>query len=473
MIKQKSAFLIITLLVTFLSLLTLSLHAQIVIPEGVPVGPTRCYVWENGVRKQVPCNTPGTKTSNPSDGYRISRAQKRENKATAIANEAYDANERGFAFGRKGDWTNAIIAYQEAVNKNPNEKIYRDNLAKAKDWLEIQKREQQEQQQIQQNKIAISNMQQTIIAFTQTLNNSPSTGGLDFEGKNTNSNSDKTTTNSELQFGDPNIVDTRNIPSALPKGIENAIAGVYKNTPPGVSERVGKGFQAVMTKDWKVARVWFQEALKLDPDNEGLKKFIVLCDYSPDTKLVNNTTPEKIPVPEIFFYTPTSDEIKAYRENIKAIKETEKSGGQFLPNEANAFSDNFRKYVYSLNADDTKLFNALCEYTADFKQDKNLLLQKIPVPTSATYVPTSQEIEAYQENNRRSSDPVLWLAPITSPTGGFSEKFKKYVMSLNETEMTKFLSIQLPKEEDIKFLFPMELPLTTAEKLKAKIFGLY
>ena len=43
-------------------------------------------------------------------------------------------------------------------------------------------------------------------------------------------------------------------------------------------------------------------------------------------------------------------------------------------------------------------------------------------------------------------------------------------MSLNEKEMTKFLSIQLPKEEDIKFLFPMELPLTIAEKAKSNIF---
>jgi len=52
-----------------------------------------------------------------------------------------------------------------------------------------------------------------------------------------------------LQFGAPAAVDTRNTPSGLPKKIDDAIAGAYRDAPPGVIDRVRKGFQAVMVRD--------------------------------------------------------------------------------------------------------------------------------------------------------------------------------------------------------------------------------
>lgn len=70
----------------------------------------------------------------------------------------------------------------------------------------------------------------------------------------------------------------RNAASALPESLDNAIAGAYASAPPGVSERVHKGFQAVMVRDWKVAKAWFQEALKRDPSNAGLKRLVALTD---------------------------------------------------------------------------------------------------------------------------------------------------------------------------------------------------
>lgn len=77
---------------------------------------------------------------------------------------------------------------------------------------------------------------------------------------------------------DASVVDARNVPSGLPKGLDNAIASAYSDAPSGVSDRVRKGFQAVMSKDWKVAKAWFQDALNRDPTNAGLKRLVALTD---------------------------------------------------------------------------------------------------------------------------------------------------------------------------------------------------
>lgn len=79
---------------------------------------------------------------------------------------------------------------------------------------------------------------------------------------------------------DTSVVDARSVPSGLPKALDNAIASAYSSAPPGVSDRVRKGFQAVMERDWKVAKAWFQDALKRDPNNAGLKRLVALTDTS-------------------------------------------------------------------------------------------------------------------------------------------------------------------------------------------------
>ena len=80
---------------------------------------------------------------------------------------------------------------------------------------------------------------------------------------------------------DPMVVDARNVPSGLPKALDNAIATAYPDVPPGVSDRVRKGFQAVTMRDWKVAKAWFQDALNLNPGNLGLRRLVALTDSSP------------------------------------------------------------------------------------------------------------------------------------------------------------------------------------------------
>lgn len=79
---------------------------------------------------------------------------------------------------------------------------------------------------------------------------------------------------------DTSVVDARNVPSGLPKALDSAIAKAYSDAPPGVSDRVRKGFQAVMDRDWKVAKAWFQDALNRDSNNAGLKRLVALTDSS-------------------------------------------------------------------------------------------------------------------------------------------------------------------------------------------------
>lgn len=86
--------------------------------------------------------------------------------------------------------------------------------------------------------------------------------------------------------GDPMVVDTR-VPSGLPKAVDDAIAGVYASAPPGVGQRVSRGFQAVMAKDWNLAKVWFLDALKLDPDNANLKQLVATIDSSQQANTIH------------------------------------------------------------------------------------------------------------------------------------------------------------------------------------------
>jgi len=210
--------------------------------------------------------------------------------------EASAANDKGLDFYKKEDWANAVTFFQEAADKDPDDLVIRDNLAKAKLHLQIQQDEQLRiRQQEQQNKADVGNIQHAVQTFTQTLNAIPSSGALDFDQQHTasaNSNGNslgfmsngsstpQTTIAPDLQFYDAKIVDARNVSSGLPKFVDNAIADAYSKAPEGVSDRVRKGFQAVTDHDWILARAWFEDALNHDPDNAGLQRLVELADYT-------------------------------------------------------------------------------------------------------------------------------------------------------------------------------------------------
>lgn len=73
---------------------------------------------------------------------------------------------------------------------------------------------------------------------------------------------------------DPMVVDARNVPTGLPKSVEDNIP----KTPAG--DRVRKGFQAIMNHDWKVARAWFQDAHNHEPGDAGIKRLVDLAEYT-------------------------------------------------------------------------------------------------------------------------------------------------------------------------------------------------
>lgn len=79
---------------------------------------------------------------------------------------------------------------------------------------------------------------------------------------------------------DAQVVDACNVPAGLPKSVEDAIASAYSGSPSDVSDRVRKGFEAVTTRDWKLAKAWFEDALNHDPTNAGLKSFVELAEYT-------------------------------------------------------------------------------------------------------------------------------------------------------------------------------------------------
>lgn len=65
----------------------------------------------------------------------------------------------------------------------------------------------------------------------------------------------------------------------LPKGIADAIESVFKDSPRAVTDRVRKGFNAVMQRDWKLASVWLRDALGREPNNVPLRIFALLVEH--------------------------------------------------------------------------------------------------------------------------------------------------------------------------------------------------
>lgn len=78
---------------------------------------------------------------------------------------------------------------------------------------------------------------------------------------------------------DPMVVDARNVPSGLPKSVDDAIP----HTPSG--ERVRKGFQAVQDGDWQVALAWFKDALNKEPGDTGIARLVDLAQFTLDYRM--------------------------------------------------------------------------------------------------------------------------------------------------------------------------------------------
>lgn len=100
---------------------------------------------------------------------------------------------------------------------------------------------------------------------------------------------------------DPMVVDARNVPSGLPKSVDDAIP----HTPSG--ERVRKGFQAVQDGDWKVALAWFKDALNKEPGNLGIARLVDLAQFTLDYR-TRPQTPAATKNPAPVQSTPSSNQ---------------------------------------------------------------------------------------------------------------------------------------------------------------------
>jgi tetratricopeptide (TPR) repeat protein len=268
----------------------LTLHPSVAMAQGRDMGPSECFSCRAA---------PSAPAYSPPAVYQPSPAELQQQQAQQLRQqrltEAHTANQQGIELFNKRDWAKAVALFQTAAAKNPDDPIIRKNLARAQEALAGE----QAQLKIQrQDKAAAGHMQKAIEGFAQTLNAAPSSGALDFDGRTAGnspgggngggldftavvSTAAPTTPAAASPSGDPRVVDARNVASGLPKLVENAIAGAYANSPPGVSDRVRKGFQAVADRDWKVAKAWFEEALNRDPGNTGLNRLVELANTAP------------------------------------------------------------------------------------------------------------------------------------------------------------------------------------------------
>ena len=227
---------------------------------------------------------------------------------------------------KRGNVEQAIREYELADRYRPADPVIVQSLANLRGEIATR----------QQVQAAAKNMQRSIENFAQTLNATPSSGGLDFDGRNAGNlpsvgssgldftsvvpANNQTSSASALPSGDPRVVDSRSAPSGLSTSVEKAIAGAYANTPPGVSDRVRKGFQAASDRDWKVAKAWFEEALNRDPGNANLKRLVALAGATPEPNKQAAASPvgQKGARP-----MPNPDDIRFLFPGLEAMGETE------------------------------------------------------------------------------------------------------------------------------------------------------
>ena len=238
--------------------------------------------------------------------------------------DAFNLNHQGIEFQKSGDWAKAVALFEEAARISPDDPVIRQNLAYSRIMLaDLRSKEDARQR----DKAAAGHMKAAIQDFAKTLKASPSPGGLDFDGGHSPPASGALDFASALPvptpakpgcaaLSDAKVVDACNVPSGLPKDVEDAIAGAYRNAPPGVSDRVRKAFQSLMERDWKAAKAWFQDALNRDSDNPGLKRMVDLADHALPNRKTESRNDTR-PAPGRKGYSPSQAEIGEFARNIR------------------------------------------------------------------------------------------------------------------------------------------------------------
>lgn len=301
-----------------------------------------------------------------------------------------ELNNEGVTAYKSGNWDLAIARFTTAVQYEPNNPLFKTNLNNA---LAAKKNDDAQKaadaEHSRQNAAAMDRMGK--VMGTLNFDGGPEASnavapGLDFTSSVGAANASGLAT--YPPHGDPRIVDARNLPPAVSADIDRSIKKAYPNAPPDVIERLKKGFTAVENRDWKVAKAWFQDALKRDPTNEGLQRFVALAEDPADLKALHAPA-----APE---HKPTT---RAERAAAAAIKPYEPKPSdeeishffkQFRAGKEQAPTDAVRKHVLSLSKEEFKYQLALqlpedqdTQHLFDQKPDAAL---QLPVPADVEFL---------------------------------------------------------------------------------------
>jgi hypothetical protein len=253
---------------------------------------------------------------------------------------------------------NTVLAAQEEAEKKAKYEAEQKAIAEA----EAKKKKEEEEKREKEKQDALKRMNgSTNQSFGLTT--SPDFDGL----KSGQKNSYGLNSSSVTPSNDPMVVDAQNVPSGLAKSTEKAIDDVYKDSPAGVKEKVKKAFQSIQIKDWKVAKVWFQEALKLDMDDKRLQTFVLLSDYSYEKD------PTSSIIPDPYFKMDSTDQ----EEIDKHFKDLREGKGSWPSPEK------IRNYINSISLDDyIKRYNLVMPEKDDvqylFPKNKNQAVLVMP-----------------------------------------------------------------------------------------------
>lgn len=195
------------------------------------------------------------------------------------AQRANSINDQGLAAFRQGDWQTAVGLFQQALAVWPGNAILQQNLASAQGHLADQRHDEQ---------VAV-NIHNDAIALVNQLSAGSPGGGLDFDGGQEDGGAQPAAKPADglgfMDSGDANVVDARDVPSGLPKAVEDSIP----HTPAGDCTR--KGFEAVQNGDWKVALAWFQTAVLKEPGNPELRRLVDLAQYTLNRRIEEHSLP--------------------------------------------------------------------------------------------------------------------------------------------------------------------------------------
>jgi tetratricopeptide (TPR) repeat protein len=281
-----------------------SVQAQLSLPPPPPTPPSTHYGEGGGSGSGFSAAQRAQNIADANARNAEARAEAQGRKDAAIA-----ANNKGLDAYKNGDWATAIADFTQALQNTPDDTVIQNNLVIAQKNLKTEQDNKiaWDKKIAEDNKIAedkrksaINNLQAVVQNVTRNLNNSSvSSGGLDFMSADSGAKPElhdavaSSQPKPVLEFGDPMVVDARNVPSGLPNNVDKAITIAYANAPTGVAERVRKGFQAVTVHDWKLAKAYFLDAANHDPSNPELRRLAEITDKTinptPDSSKVDQS----------------------------------------------------------------------------------------------------------------------------------------------------------------------------------------